>query len=620
MTHVPGHLWYPCGAPGAASDRSVHPTLLPLPLPPMAFTRTGAAALPAVLSAALATALASPALCQTLEESRTLVAGATAANHSFGSAVAIDQDVAVVGAPSLNVPPSTFNAGAAYLFDAQSGQELFALAPSTTNSLQSFGDAVHIVGNVVIVGAPGDSENGSFAGAAYVFDATTGAEIYKLLPDDGTGAEYFGKSVALAPDGSHAVVGAPFSNLPDNAAGKAYVFDLTTGKQVYDLVSPDVEATDYFGASVAIAGGLVLVGETDLAGAGPAAVHLFDLDDGDHDGALTSPQAGGSDAFGSSVAVEDDRVLVGAPWAAPNGTRSGAVYLFDLGSRNLLGSFDASDGQADMEYGHAIHMAGGIAVVGTQTGGPGGPVGAAYILDIENGQELLRLGASFDLDGAYFGQDVAISKFGALVGAQGAFGEGRALVYDAADCDGDGELDWQTVGTGAVADCDDNGIPDACDLQVPMNDLDGDGQLDACINPPLYTTAFEVSLTAAGEQPLQLAAGASQAQRPFVLLGSASGTSPGVVDPATGTTIPLNVDPYFQLLAFNAGAGIVLPWIGSLNAGGKAVARVALPTLTSAQILGLVGTTLHHAFITIDVGGTGQIAFVSNPLPLVLVL
>ena len=69
-----------------------------------------------------------------------------------------------------------------------------------------FGLSVAISGATAIVGAVWDDDNGDCSGAAYLFDATTGRQIVKLLPDDGAEYDEFGTSVAVS--GPTAIVGA----------------------------------------------------------------------------------------------------------------------------------------------------------------------------------------------------------------------------------------------------------------------------------------------------------------------------------------------------------------------------------------------------------------------------
>src|SRR5262249_31011838 len=68
-----------------------------------------------------------------------------------------------------------------------------------------------------------DPNGGADAGAAYLFDATTGTYLRSFDNPVPAAGDAFGVSVALA--GDRAVVGA-FQNNPASGAGAAYLFDL----------------------------------------------------------------------------------------------------------------------------------------------------------------------------------------------------------------------------------------------------------------------------------------------------------------------------------------------------------------------------------------------------------
>lgn len=138
----------------------------------------------------------------------------------FGRSLDIDDGVAVVGASGGD--GMVRDTGAAYLLDASTGSQIAKLTPSDGVSRGNFGREVAIDGGLVLVGAPFDSENGDFSGAAYLFDAATGSELAKLMPSQPMEDQGFGWSVAI--DDGYAVIGAgggPFS------IGSAYLFDLT---------------------------------------------------------------------------------------------------------------------------------------------------------------------------------------------------------------------------------------------------------------------------------------------------------------------------------------------------------------------------------------------------------
>jgi hypothetical protein len=186
------------------------------------------------------------------------------------------------------------------------------------------------------------------------------------------------------------------------------------------------------------------------------------------------------------------------------------------------------------------------------------------------------------------------------------------------DCDGDGTADWDEIASGTALDCNLNGRPDACEIAIGQStDFDSNGIPDDCVAPLLNTNRTQASVTAGAQVQLTLRAGAASALDVFVVLGSASGTVPGVTDPVTGLVLPLNFDPYFELLYVTSGAGIVAPFFGFLDAYGNATATVTVPAGTNPS---LVGLRLDHAYLTIDLFGTGRMGLASNPVPLELVL
>jgi hypothetical protein len=108
--------------------------------------------------------------------------------------------------------------GAAYLFDVTTGQELAKLTSADVPADGGFGTSVAISDNVAVVGADRDGHAGFSSGSAYLFDVSTHKQLAKLTATDAAAVQYLGESVSIS--GSHALVGsagaAPF--------GAAYVF------------------------------------------------------------------------------------------------------------------------------------------------------------------------------------------------------------------------------------------------------------------------------------------------------------------------------------------------------------------------------------------------------------
>ena len=123
-------------------------------------------------------------------------------------------------------------------------------------------------------------------------------------------------------------------------SGSAYVFLTTDDWNTYTdikLTADDAALYDYFGGSVAVAGGTVVIGANSVFSSREA-VYVFRTTDG---GAtygqvvkLTASDAAAGDSFGRSVAIAGDTVMVGATHDDDACTayylcNSGSVYVFD---------------------------------------------------------------------------------------------------------------------------------------------------------------------------------------------------------------------------------------------------------------------------------------------------
>ena len=150
--------------------------------------------------------------------------------YSFGASVAIDGDIVVVGAPNDNADISRTRTGAAFVFRATTGEKLAKLVATDGAAYDNFGSSVAIDGNYIVVGASlmDDDEVGMNVGAVYVFDRSSYAPVHKLLPSDAEVRAQFGQEVIL--DGTTLVVRAyqdyDYAILAYTAM-KVYVFDLT---------------------------------------------------------------------------------------------------------------------------------------------------------------------------------------------------------------------------------------------------------------------------------------------------------------------------------------------------------------------------------------------------------
>jgi hypothetical protein len=256
------------------------------------------------------------------------------------------------------------------------------LKASNTGNDDSFGNAVAISGDTIVVGANGESSNATgvggnqtdnsafFSGAVYVFTRSAGVwsqQAYVKASNTGFG-DGFGTAVDLS--GDTMIVGARFEasnatgvngNQADNSAsnaGAAYVFTRSAGvwsQQAY-LKASNTDAEDFFAYTVSVSGDTVVVGaygesssatgvggnEADNSALSAGAAYVFTRSAGvwSQQAYLKASNAEADDQFARSVAVSGDTLIVGAHredssatgvggnQADNTGFNNGAAYVF----------------------------------------------------------------------------------------------------------------------------------------------------------------------------------------------------------------------------------------------------------------------------------------------------
>jgi len=148
----------------------------------------------------------------------------------FGYSVAVSGDFALVGAYGEDAGGT--NLGAVYIFDRDFGGpdnwgEIEKLTASDAENGDEFGYSVSIDGDYAIVGTRYEDGGGTSRGAAYIYYRHQGltdswGEVMKLTASDTEDQDWFGYSVAI--NGDHAVVGAPYEDDEGTNAGAFYIF------------------------------------------------------------------------------------------------------------------------------------------------------------------------------------------------------------------------------------------------------------------------------------------------------------------------------------------------------------------------------------------------------------
>ena len=267
------------------------------------------------------------------------------AEDLFGSSVAVSGNTIIIGAQHSQTNEGT-SKGAAYIFTKQgdSWQQTAKLQASATKTFDSFGNAVAIDNNVAIVAAKNSDIGGEAArGSVYVYEreGDNWSLTQALIDPNGKSGDKFGNSVAL--DGETIVIGAESYNYGNQVSqGAVYVFkEQSSGrgasnwKQAAKLTAQDGKGGDHFGSSVDVNDNKIVVGayldDIDSDGYFQGSTYIFEENSGawEQFAKLTAKDGTRGDNFGNSVAISSEAIIVGAHSADVNGkVDQGVAYTF----------------------------------------------------------------------------------------------------------------------------------------------------------------------------------------------------------------------------------------------------------------------------------------------------
>lgn len=252
----------------------------------------------------------------------------------FGFAVAEVNGDVVVGAPGVKYGGVFNSAGEAYRMNGVTGAFSATLENPGANFFESFGSTVAAYGNDVLIGAPLEviGGGGTDYGAVYLFDPDTQTVIRTFNNPTPISNDRFGASVAAF--GNRVLIGAPNDDSAGSSdAGAAYLFNGDTGALLHTFtLTSTIHApaiNDHFGAAVSLNGQHILIGapERDGGASDAGAAYLFNATTYSFIQVFSNPTPASGEGFGSSLAVNTDLFLVGAPKVT--GT-VGEAYLFSF--------------------------------------------------------------------------------------------------------------------------------------------------------------------------------------------------------------------------------------------------------------------------------------------------
>jgi hypothetical protein len=259
------------------------------------------------------------------------------------------------------------------------------------NANANIGQAAAISGNWLYLGGGGQVQVFQYRGTTSYYAYPHWNHVATIPSPTGQSGDGFGSVVAV--DGPTIVIGAPNATVNGVAnAGRTFIYlkqqakDAPPGTYAFvkgvELAAPSTQAA-LFGASVAISGDTIIVGEPHLSyrigltthsQAGGAAIYQRNAG-GTNEWGFTGTMAGSAesgDHFGAAVAISGSAILVGAPDApvTPAGQSTingGRGYFFTLqsdGTAVYSLYVGAQLPAAGHEFGAAVAVDGSIAVFG----------------------------------------------------------------------------------------------------------------------------------------------------------------------------------------------------------------------------------------------------------------
>ncbi len=285
-----------------------------------------------------------------------LTASNGAGNHEFGHSVAIDGDTAFVGSYGISTVYTFTRSGTTWTEDQ-------IIAGGTIK----FGYDIDIDGTTSIIGSNGDGA------LVYVYDGSDWIFQEDLALDDSETANSYGSAVSIS--GETVVVGAKediSSGFSDS--GSVYIYTRSAGNwtQQQEITASNAAIDDDFGYSVDIDGDSIIVGapENDSAGASEGAAYVFTRSAGvwSEQQILSSSYSGADPKYmGRSVGIVDDLAIAGADHDDNAGYRTGSVYCYSrsLGLWSLDGLANSSESASFDAFGADIDISGNTAIIGS---------------------------------------------------------------------------------------------------------------------------------------------------------------------------------------------------------------------------------------------------------------
>ncbi len=298
-------------------------------------------------------------------------------------------------------------------------------------------------GHTVAIGAPGNSDAGTYAGHVRVYTYDGASWLQKGSDIDGEAQDDYSGPVGISADGNTVAIGAPRNDDAGDNFGNVRVFDFNGTNWIQRGASIPGETTNgQSGTSVGISanGNRVVIG-SPINGTGQVRVFEWNGSSWIKLGSNINGKAT-YDEFGTAVRISADgnTFIAGAPYSNSGGWDAGAISVYVYNGTDWEAKGDDIPGETAYGYfGHSVAISadGNTVISGESYYGNGVDYGRARVF-MWNGSSWIQKGQNLDglRDIDYYGSEVGMNNSGNIIAVRGNFdgdgnnyGQGRATMY-----------------------------------------------------------------------------------------------------------------------------------------------------------------------------------------------
>lgn len=262
--------------------------------------------------------------------------------------------------------------GAIYEFDKLTGNQIkiYSFPENyTTDASNGFGKTFTVNESYIAMSAPFlDYGSTSDVGRVYVYPRNGSGNLqtfYARSPIQSN--ELFGASLALY--NNYLFISSPNKNRQGLSSGVVYMYDLTTGSLIREIIPSDLKASDSLGFAMDVSNGILAVGALirSEVGTGIKTIYFFDANTGNQIDKLRSSEVGDGDPFFTRLSMDGNHLVLSSIEASGD---AGKIYVYDITQKRMIASFSGDINRGIYKMGSHFDIDGRRIVVGS----PSGPI------------------------------------------------------------------------------------------------------------------------------------------------------------------------------------------------------------------------------------------------------